>query len=141
MIILDTNVLSELMLRVPDEKVLRWLDRQAETSVWTTSVTVFEIRFGLESMSGGKRRTALMESFEEILDTLDRRIAPFDTAAAEHASVLMAARKLQGRLREDRDTMISGIVLASRARLATRNVAHFDDLHASLVNPWAVEGE
>jgi toxin FitB len=136
MIILDTNVLSELMLRAPDGRVLIWLDRQPRSSIWTTSVTVFEIRFGLESMPIGRRRTALIQDFEKTLHSIDRRIAPFDTEAAERASTLMASRNLQGRPREDRDTMIAGIVLARHATLATRNVAHFDDLSVPLVNPW-----
>lgn len=136
MIILDTNVLSELMLRAPDEGVLTWLDRQPRSSIWTTSVTVFEIRFGLESMPVGKRQTILVQDFEKILHSIDRRVAPFDVEAAERASALMASRKLQGRPREDRDTMIAGIVLARHATLATRNVSHFDDLSAPMVNPW-----
>ena len=136
MIILDTNVLSELMLRAPDQRVLMWLDRQPRSSVWTTSITVSEIRFGLESMPVGKRRNALIQDFEKMLYSIDRRIAPFDIEAAEHASTLMAARKLRGRPREDRDTMIAGIVLARHATLATRNVSHFDDVSAPLVNPW-----
>jgi predicted nucleic acid-binding protein len=136
MIILDTNVVSELMLRGPDERVLAWLDRQPRTSIWTTSITVFEIRFGLESIASGKRQTALIQDFEKVLHSIDGRIASFDLEAAERASTLMAARKLQGRPREDRDTMIAGIVLARHATLATRNVSHFDDLSAPLVNPW-----
>src|ERR1700692_691057 len=136
MIILDTNVLSELMLRAPDERVLAWLDQQPRSSIWTTSVTVFEVRFGLESMPVGKRRTVLIQDFEKMLLSIDRRVAPFDTEAAERSSVLMASRKLQGRPREDRDTMIAGIVLARHATLATRNTSHFDDIAATLVDPW-----
>jgi predicted nucleic acid-binding protein len=136
MIILDTNVLSELMLRVPDERVLNWLDQQPRSSIWTTSVTVFEIRFGLVSIPIGKGRTALIQDFEKMLDSIDRRVAPFDIEAAEQASTLMASRKLQGRPREDRDTMIAGIVLSRHATLATRNSSHFDDLSTPVVNPW-----
>jgi len=137
MIILDTNVLSALMLRVPDERVLTWLDQQPRSSIWATSVTVFEIRFGLESMPAGKRQAALLQDFEKMLDSIDRRVAAFDVEAAERASTLMASRKLRGRPRDDRDTMIAGIVLARHATLATRNVEHFDDLSAPVVNPWA----
>jgi toxin FitB len=136
MIILDTNVLSELMLRAPDRGVLTWLDRQPRSSIWTTSVTVFEIRFGLESMARGKRRNALIQDFERILASLDNRVSPFDIEAADQASSLMASRKLQGRPRDDRDTMIAGIVLARQATLATRNVSHFEDVAAPVVNPW-----
>jgi predicted nucleic acid-binding protein len=136
MIILDTNVLSELMLRAPDMRVLMWIDRQPRSSIWTTSVTLFEIRFGLATMPNGKRRIALIQDFEKVLDSIDRRIAPFEVEAAEHASMLMASRKLQGRPRDDRDTMIAGIVLACHATLATRNTSHFDDLSAPLIDPW-----
>jgi predicted nucleic acid-binding protein len=139
MIVLDTNVLSELMLRTPDGRVLTWLDRQPRSSIWTTSVTVFEIRFGLESMPAGRRQTTLIQDFEKMLQSIDRRIAPFDVEAAECASTLMASRRLQGRPREDRDTMIAGIVMARRATLATRNVSHFDDLSAPVVNPWTAQ--
>jgi toxin FitB len=138
MIILDTNVLSELMLRAPAEKVLSWIDLQPRSSIWTTSVTLFEIRFGLATMPNGKRRIVLIQDFEKVLDNIDRRIAPFDVEAAEHASTLMASRKLQGRPRDDRDTMIAGIVLAHHATLATRNVSHFDDLSAPLIDPWNI---
>jgi toxin FitB len=136
MIILDTNVLSELMLREPDRRVLLWLDRQPRSSIWTTSVTVFEIRFGLESMARGKRRNALIQDFERILASFDNRVSSFDIEAADQASSLMASRKLQGRPRDDRDTMIAGIVLARQGTLATRNVAHFDDIATRVVNPW-----
>lgn len=136
MIILDTNVLSELMLRTPAAKVLNWLDRQPRSSIWTTAVTLFEIRFGLATMPNGKRRIAMIQDFETVLDSIDRRIAPFDIEAAEQASTLMASRKLHGRPRDDRDTMIAGIVLALHATLATRNISHFDDLSAPLIDPW-----
>ena len=136
MIILDTNVLSALMLRSPDAKVAAWLDRQPRTSVWTTSITIFEVRYGLEIMPSGKRRSGLIEDFEKLLTSINHRIAPFDADAAQHASTLTASRKMQGRPRELRDTMIAGIVLSHRAKLATRNIRDFDDISASLVDPW-----
>jgi toxin FitB len=136
MIVLDSNVLSELMRPRPEARVIAWLDRQPQTSIWTTSVTVFEIRFGLQVMQTGERRTFYTRGFEGLLGAIDHRIAPFDTEAAQHASALMAARKIQGRPRELRDTMIAGIVLAHRASLATRNISHFDDVSATLVDPW-----
>jgi predicted nucleic acid-binding protein len=137
MIILDSNVVSELMSPRPEERLIAWLDRQVRSSIWTTSVNVFEIRFGLQIMPPGKRRDVYARGFESFLQGIDHRIAPFDIEAAEHASALMALRKLQGRPREDRDTMIAGIVLAHRATLATRNISHFDDLSAPLIDPWA----
>jgi toxin FitB len=137
MIILDTNVLSALMRRIPDEAAIGWLDRQPSTSVWTTSITILEIGFGLQSMSSGKRRSALMAAFDVLLEKkLDRRIAAFGAAAALQAGDLMAMRQKRGRPGDLRDTMIAGIVLASQATLATRNTSHFQDLSVPVVNPW-----
>jgi toxin FitB len=137
MILIDTNVLSALMRRVPDAKVITWLDTQPRTSVWATSITILEVRFGLQVMPAGKKRSALMELFELVLEEkIARRIAPFDKLAAEHAADLMAVRQKSGRPGDLRDTMIAGIALASRATLATRNTKHFDDLSISLVDPW-----
>lgn len=137
MIILDTNVLSALMRRIPDNQVIAWLDQQPRTSIWTTSVTVLEIRFGFQIMPAGKRRAVLMGAFEDVLnDKIERRIAPFDTAAAQQAGDLMAVRYRQGRPVELRDTMIAGIALACHATLATRNTSHFEDLSIPLINPW-----
>lgn len=137
MIILDTNVLSALMNRVPDTSVVEWLDRQPRQSIWITSVTVLEIRLGLQTMPAGKRRTGLMQAFEAVLTgKIERRIAPFDTAAAERAADLMTARHKAVRPGDLRDTMIAGIALACRASLATRNTSHFDDLSVAVINPW-----
>ncbi len=136
MIILDTNVLSVLMRQTPDKDVIVWLDKQPRTSVWTTSVTILEIRFGLQIMPLGKRRYVLIQAFEMVLDKIGYRVAPFDAAAAQQAGDLMASRQKKGRPVELRDTMIAGIVLAHHATLATRNIAHFEDLSVPLVNPW-----
>ena len=138
MIILDTNVLSALMRRIPDKDVIAWLDKQPRSSIWTTSVTILEVRFGLQTMPAGKRRAALMRAFETVLaDMIGQRIAPFDTAAAQQAGDLMAVRYKRGRPGELRDTMIAGIALACHATLATRNTSHFEDLSVPLINPWA----
>jgi len=137
MIILDTNVLSALMSRIPDEQVIDWLDKQPRTSIWTSSVTILEIRFGLQTMPVGKRRAVLMRAFETVLaDKIGQRVAPFDTAAAQQAGDLMAGRYKRGRPGELRDTMIAGIVLACHATLATRNASHFEDLSVPVINPW-----
>jgi toxin FitB len=137
MIILDTNVLSALMRHSADRKVVEWLDKQARTSIWTSSITILEIRYGLQILPVGKRRSALIQTFEKVLvDKIESRVAPFDTVAAQQAGDLMALRHRKGRPGELRDTMIAGIVLASHATLATRNTSHFEDLSVPVVNPW-----
>jgi predicted nucleic acid-binding protein len=137
MIILDTNVLSALMLQTPDQSVIAWLDKQSRTSVWTTSITVLEIRFGLQIMAAGKRRSTLIHAFEILLEKIGNRVVPFDVAAAQQSADLMASRHKKGRPGDLRDTMIAGIVLAQHATLATRNTAHFEDISVPLVNPWS----
>jgi toxin FitB len=137
-IVLDTNVLSALMLAQPDPTVLRWLDGRARETFWTTAVTVMEIRLGLEALAPGRRRTRLEEEFVRVLeDDLEDRVLPFDRDAAEAAAVVGAKRRREGRPREVHDTQIAGIVIARRASLATRNTRHFDDLGVELVDPWS----
>jgi len=136
MTILDTNVVSEFMLRSPSPKVIEWLDRQPRSSLWTTAVTIFEIRLGLQIMPSSKRREVLNQRFDEVLARINEQIVPFDTEAAQQAAALMALRKMQGRPRDLRDTMIAGIVMARHTSLATRNAAHFDDISAPLIDPW-----
>ncbi len=137
MIVLDTNVISEIMLPAPNPRVLRWLDQQPPQSIWITSVTLYEIRYGLQSMPAGKKQTALLTLLERWLaEVVQHRIARFDQAAARQAANLAAALKLKGRPRDPRDTMLAGIVLASHATLATRNTKHFEDIAKSVVNPW-----
>lgn len=136
MIILDSNVISELTRPRPDPNVLGWLDRQPRSSIWTTSITVFEVRFGLQLMAKGKRRTLLTSVFEEVLESMEHRIVAFDAAAAGETAALMACRQQKGRPGDLRDGMIAGIVLAHHATLATRNTSHFEDVSVALVNPW-----
>ena len=140
MVILDTNVLSALMRETSDKQVVAWLNRQSRTSIWTTSVTVLEIRYGLQILPSGKRRSALMRAFETVLtDKIIERIASFDTVAAQYSAELMARRHPKGRPVDLRDTMIAGIALARHATLATRNTAHFGDLSVPVVDPWSTE--
>lgn len=137
MILLDTNVLSALMRQAPDTEVVRWLDRQPRTSIWTTAITLFEVRFGLQVMPLGRRRTLLMAAFERlIVEVMQSRVAPFNAEAAQYSADVMAVRQKKGRSGELRDTMIAGIALASHATVATRNVKHFEDLSITVVNPW-----
>jgi toxin FitB len=137
MILLDTNILSALMLREPDPAVVSWLDRQSVESVWTTTITVFEIRFGLENLTGGRRRHQLEEIFNQALEKdLEGRVLPFDLAAARASASIAAQQRKIGRPVEIRDVQIAGIALASKATLATRNIRHFQGLGIHLIDPW-----
>jgi predicted nucleic acid-binding protein len=137
-IVLDTNVLSALMQPEADRAVVAWLDLQPSESVWTTAVTVFEIRFGLELLRPGRRKRQLEDAFSRALDEdFQGRILAFDTEAAEEAASRAAHRRAIGKTIDFRDIEIAGIVSARRATLATRNVRHFADLGIELVDPWA----
>ena len=137
MIILDTNILSALMQKNPDAAVISWLDGVPTESVWITSVTLFEARYGLALLPEGKRRKALTEIFVQIVaDDLDGRVLLFDQAAAEEAAQLAAARRKNGHTVDMRDTFIAGIALAKKATIATRNTKHFSDLQVDVINPW-----
>lgn len=137
MIILDTNVLSALMRKAPESRVVSWLDRQPAESVWITSITLFESRLGLALLPKGRRRQALESAFGQLLEEdLQKRVLDFDALAAGAAAALAAERERGGRTVDVRDTMIAGIALARRASLATRNVRHFQDLNVPVVNPW-----
>ena len=137
MIILDTNVLSALMRKVPDVAVVGWLDRQPTESIWITSVTLFEARLGLALLPDGRRRVALASAFGHLLEEdLQNRVLDFDTGAAIEAAELAARRQRAGRPVDIRDTQIAGIALARHATLATRNARHFSDLKINVIDPW-----
>lgn len=137
MIVLDTDVVSATMRRGPDPTVDAWLDRQPVGMLWITSITVFEIRFGIELLLEGRRRRALEHAFAGALETeFDGRILPFDRRAAEETARLAARRQRDGRPVGYHDTQIAGIALARQATIATRNMRHFSDLPVPVVNPW-----
>lgn len=138
MILLDTNVLSALMRREADPIVIAWLDAQPPESVWTTAITIFEIRFGLEILVKGPRRKALEDAFSRALnEDFNDRVLPFDDAAARASAVIAARQREAGRPVEIRDVEIAGIAAARRATLATRNTRHFDGAGIALIDPWA----
>jgi len=137
-ILLDTNVISALMKQDQDQAVEAWLDRQPLESLWTTAITVFEIRVGLELLASGRRRQVLEEAFSKSLDLdLEGRIISFDESAAQAAGRIAAARRKIGRSLEVRDVQIAGIAIARKAKLATRNIRHFEGLGLELINPWS----
>ncbi len=138
MILLDTNVLSGLMQRVPDQQLVAWLDDQPVESIWTTAITVFEVRMGLELLAPSRRRRGLEQAFDQLLaEHLEGRIQTFDQTAAMAAGTIAASQQRAGRTLEIRDLQIAGIATARRASVATRNVRHFEGLGLDVIDPWA----
>lgn len=139
MMLVDTNVLSAMMRIAGEPAVERWFDAQSPESIWTTTITVFEIRFGLALLAPGRRRDRLHDAFDiAIDDILGGRVLPFDRTAAETAAVIAARQRQIGRPVEMRDVQIAGIAVARKATLATRNTRHFENLGIVLVDPWQI---
>ena len=141
MIVLDTNVLSALMRVEPDRAVVRWLNGLAAESIWTTSITLFEVQFGIDVLPDGERKTALQNAFHQVVyEDMQGRILDFDAPAAAAAGTIAARQRALGRPVDMRDAQIAGIIAARRATLATRNVRHFADTGLALVDPWGAAG-
>jgi hypothetical protein len=125
----------------PEDQVVRWLDRQPAESVLTTSITVFEARFGIALLPQSGRKRALEQSFARVLqEDLEDCILDFHSSAADEAAALAANRKKSGRSVDFRDTQIVGIALSRHATIATRNVRHFQGLKVAVVDSWKAGG-
>ncbi len=137
MIILDTNVLSELMKPKPFPRVVTWVAKQPATELFTTSITEAEILYGIELLTKGKRREGLLAAAEAMFaEDLAGRIFGFESDAARGFSKIAAYRRALGRPMSHADVQIAAIAQARGAKLATRNVADFEDCGLDIVNPW-----
>ena len=137
MIVLDTNVVSEILKPKPSETVTRWLAAQNASEVFTTTITQAELLYGVESLAPGKRRTQLLAAIEEILATsFEGRILPFDENAAREFARIVAARDARGRPISNSDAMIAAIARTCRASVATRNATDFAGCGIAIINPW-----
>jgi toxin FitB len=139
MIILDTNVISELMRAEPAPAVLSWITSQPGSGLFTTTLAQAEIYYGLALLPEGKRRDALQAAARAMFETdFADRILSFDTSAASVYAQIAAARRLAGRPIAQIDAQIAAIARARGARLATRNVKDFDACGIELIDPWRV---
>ncbi len=136
MMVLDTNVISELMRPAPSKTVLDWLRRQNTRDLFTTTVSEAEIFYGIETAPFGRRRQELLRQAEAILGDFENRVLPFDRLAARVYASVASARKSMGRPAKIMDTQIAAICLCNEALLVTRNVADFEGCGVRLVNPW-----
>lgn len=117
--------------------VIDWLDRQPQQSLWTTTVNLFELRYGIESAVSETLRTELEQAWTTIgAEIFENRIFNFDKAAAREAASLAAIRRAQKHSVDFRDTFIAGIAISRGAAIATRNLRDFADAGIPLVNPW-----
>lgn len=137
MIILDTNVISELLRPAPEPRVEHWLSAQDGLSIYLTSISEAELRYGLAIMEVGKRRAALVDAVDRILrEDFAGRILPFDSDAAQSYATIAAARRAAGRPIAQADCQIASIARARGVTVATRNTPDFDGCQIDLINPW-----
>ncbi len=137
MIVLDTNVVSELMRPKPEPTVLVWLDAQRPGDLWLNSVVAAELMFGVARLPEGSRKQQLAQAVSAMLEQdFAGRILPFDLAAAVAYATLVAERERAGASLAMADAQIAAICSVSGAALATRNQKHFAGIGLTLINPW-----
>lgn len=137
MILLDTNVLSELVRAKPAPQVLAWIDGQPASELFISSITVAEILYGIARMADGKRKHGLFELATLMFDEdFAGRILPFGADAAVHYAGLAAESEAKGKAVDMADAQIAAIAYLHDAQVATRNVRHFDYLGVPVINPW-----
>ncbi|MEU4240701.1 type II toxin-antitoxin system VapC family toxin [Actinoplanes sp. NPDC026619] len=136
MIVLDTNVVSELMRAAPAPAVIAWLQQTSSTGLYTTSVTVAEIRYGIARLPDARRKHDLSQAANEIFAAFPRQVLPFDLAAATAYADVVAAREADGNPISGFDGQIAAICRSRAATLATRNTKDFIDTGITLIDPW-----
>ena len=134
MIILDTNVISELTRAVPEARVISWLD---SLSAEETAITAAELRYGVRRLPAGRRKNELSEAVHALITADFRgRVEPFDVLAADHYANVVAERERTGRPISTPDAQIAAICRVLAATLATRNTSDFTNTGVNLIDPW-----
>ncbi|MFC3481025.1 type II toxin-antitoxin system VapC family toxin [Kocuria carniphila] len=139
MILLDTNVISELMRPLPAPNVLAWLDSQIAPSLFLSAVSAGELLAGVAALPTGRRRDTLAQAVTQILDEEFRdRVLPFDTRAAVSYALIREERSRLGKPIGAADAMIAATARATGMSVATRNIRDFEEAGVHLINPWGV---
>lgn len=137
MIVIDTNVISELWKIEPNPKVLAWIDAQAVETLYLSAITVAELRYGLATLPEGKRRTIYQERLEhEVLPTFTGRVLAFDLDASQAYSDLMAQARAGGKAIGKADGYIAATAAAHGLMVATRDTSPFEAAKLNTINPW-----
>lgn len=138
MIVLDTNVVSELMLPRPAARVVEWVTEQAALTLYFTTVSEAELRYGVAILPAGRRRERLLAEVEGMLrEDFAGRVLPFDRDAARAYAEIAAARRAAGHPVNHADCQIAAIARSSGAAVATRNERDFQGCGINVINPWA----
>ena len=136
MIVVNTNVASELMRPSPERAVQEWVRSHEGRELCTTAITVAEILYGIERLPEGRRREVLRSAAAEIFEVFAEQVLPFDTAAAEQYALVVTQRDGLGLPIDGFDAQIAAVCRAQQAALATRNVADFRETGVEVINPW-----
>lgn len=136
MIVVDTNVASELMRPSPAVTVQNWVRSHAARELCTTAITVAEIQYGIERLPAGRRKEALRTAAAEIFETFAEQVLPFDTMAAQQCALVVSRRDELGLPIDGFDAQIAAICRARGAALATRNLADFRKTGVEIIDPW-----
>ena len=137
MIVLDTNVISELMRTLPSPAVTSWIAKYPKASLFFSAVGEAELRFGIAIMSAGQRRDILSSEIEIMLqEEFTNRILPFDSNAARAYAEIAASRRSAGRPVAEFDCQIAAIAHSRSMAIATRNIRDFESMGIKILNPW-----
>lgn len=137
MILLDTNVVSEPLKLTGDVDVLTWIDAQIIETLYLSTISLAELRFGIAALTPGKRRDTLHTSLEQrILPLFAGRILPFDAAASQAYAVLLARARTQGKAIAPADGYIAATATSHGLIVATRNTGPFEAAGLTVINPW-----
>lgn len=136
MIVLDSNVVSELMRVAPSPAVVTWVQAQPPARLCTTSVTLAEIFYGVGRLPAGRRRSTLRAAADDVFTVFAERVLAFDAAAAAHYADVVVERERAGAPIDGFDAQIAAVCRSRRASLATRNVVDFEGLGLEVMNPW-----
>ena len=138
MILLDTNVLSELMRPAPNPQIVNWLNTLNETDIWISSVTLSEIFMGIALVPDGKRKIKLQEAARQMFEEdFEGHCLPFDCECAAVYAAIISERREKGRPISVEDAQIASIALSAELILATRNVKDFSGIETlEIFNPW-----
>lgn len=138
MILLDTNVISEPWKPVPDEAVIAWLDAQSIETLFLSTITVAELRFGIAAMPLGKRQNTLRDRLEgEVLPHFSERVLSFDLATSQSYSELMVRARVSGKSIGTADGYIAATAAANGFAIATRDTSPFEAAGLRVINPWS----
>ncbi|TFL14058.1 type II toxin-antitoxin system VapC family toxin [Pusillimonas caeni] len=137
MIVLDTNVISELWKAEPDPNVMAWMDAQAIETLYLSAITVAELRFGLAAMPKGKRRTVFQDRMEQVvLPIFEGRVLAFDLDTSKTYAELMARARAEGKAIGNADGYIAATAATHRLIVATRDTSPFEAAGVEVINPW-----